>query len=118
MEILKKEKEVLEKQVKEKDATLNYNNHWNKSYKSNKSRPNSVYNIIIINSKKTTNLNTLYNSTQKQNEFEEIKNYEHEVLEKIQRENMFSEVDYQKEDFLGDFIDRVIEGSLYIYRNR
>lgn len=47
----------------------------------------------------------------------ELKDFEEETLEKIKREDMFGDVQ-NGEDVLGDFVDRVIERSLYIYKNR
>ncbi len=47
-----------------------------------------------------------------------MKQYEAETLEKIQREDYFERVDPNEKDLIGDFADRVIERSLYIYRNR
>ena len=52
-------------------------------------------------------------------DYEHLKKYEKEVLRKINEEDLFDEANYkhEKEDPLGDFIDRVIDGSLYIYKN-
>jgi hypothetical protein len=49
--------------------------------------------------------------------FDELKVYENEILEKIEKENYFPSKNYEK-DPLGDFIDRVIDRSLFIYKNR
>jgi hypothetical protein len=50
-------------------------------------------------------------------EYEELKNYENEVLEKIQQDDLFADIG-TTEDMLGEFIDKVIDRSLYLYRNR
>ena len=51
-------------------------------------------------------------------EYENIHDYEQEILERIEKENPFSDVQYSQHDILGEFIDRVIDRSLYIYKNR
>ena len=48
---------------------------------------------------------------------EELYEYENDVLLKIDREEMFSNIS-SKNDPLGEYIDRVIERSLYLYKNR
>jgi hypothetical protein len=48
---------------------------------------------------------------------EEDKDYESEMIEKIDQEDMFNKIS-DKSDPFGDYIDRVIERSLYLYRHR
>ena len=48
---------------------------------------------------------------------EELYDYENDVLQKIDKEEMFSNIS-NKNDTLGEYIDRVIERSLYLYKNR
>jgi hypothetical protein len=75
----------------------------------------------------STNKNNLYNInsknslTKRHRENFDIKQYEKDILEKIKKDDMFSKVlndNAQNQDHLGDFIDRVIERSLYIYKNK
>jgi hypothetical protein len=47
----------------------------------------------------------------------ELKDYETEMLQKIQQNDIFEYVPGE-EDYLGNFIDRVIDRSLYLYKNR
>lgn len=48
----------------------------------------------------------------------ELSNYESEVLDKIKKEEMLDYVYSAEKDHLGDYIDDVIERSLYIYKNK
>jgi hypothetical protein len=48
---------------------------------------------------------------------EELKDYESETLTKIQQNDIFEYIPGD-EDHLGNFIDRVIDRSLYLYKNR
>lgn len=120
IEILKKEKENLQKIIKEKNS-YNY-------------CPTRIDNSRMITSKGNFEQNKIsdellnYNSnfsdinpSRKMNSLKtqkDFKNYEDEIFEKINNEDIFEQINYQKEDVLGDFIDRVIEGSLYVYRNK
>ncbi len=94
-----------------------FNHYRNDDYYSNNS--NSYFNTNID---KSCLQNTNYNSTSKltrDNLY--LKQYEYEVLEKIKNEDMFSQVSENytnNRDHLGDFIDRVIERSLFIYKNK
>ncbi len=49
--------------------------------------------------------------------FEELKEYEHKTLKQIYDEEIFKEVKDTK-DILGDFFDKVIGRSVYLYKNR
>lgn len=48
---------------------------------------------------------------------EEFKEYEKRTLKKIYEEQTFKDIPETK-DILGDFLDRVIGRSLYLYNNR
>jgi hypothetical protein len=49
---------------------------------------------------------------------EELNQYEQDTLEKIRQNDLFEYIENTKYDPLGDFVDRVIERSLYIYNNK
>jgi len=50
-------------------------------------------------------------------EWEEFKNFEKRTLNKIYEEKIFKDIPDTK-DILGDFLDRVIGRSMYLYNNR
>jgi len=56
------------------------------------------------------------NLSKKEND--EMKQNEKETLEKIKREDYYERVHYDKLDLIGDLAGRVLERSLYLYRNR
>lgn len=49
--------------------------------------------------------------------YSEYKEYEKQILNKMIKEELFDEVGTTK-DILGSFVDKVLERSLYLYRNR
>ena len=51
------------------------------------------------------------------NEYEDYKIYEKKVLDKMAKEELYADVGTTK-DILGEFVDKVIERSLYLYKNR
>jgi hypothetical protein len=48
---------------------------------------------------------------------DEQDDYESEMIEKISKDEMFNKIS-DNGDAFGDYVDRVIERSLYLYRNR
>jgi len=56
------------------------------------------------------------NLSKKEND--EMKQNEKETLEKIKRKDYYERVDYDKLDLFGDLAGRVLERSLYLYRNK
>lgn len=69
----------------------------------------------------TQSQQTLMNKKQKTtfgaDEYEDYKIYEKNILEKIAKEEIYDNVGETK-DVLGEFVDKVIERSLYLYKNR
>ena len=119
----------LENYINESSSLFNANGNGNKHFITGLKNPNKLVNKI--KSLKSLSNNTQINSNpsntvnsiecKKFNPLktnEEIKNYEEEVYEKIKDEQLFDNTGYKKEDILGNFIDRVITGSLYVYRNK
>jgi hypothetical protein len=51
------------------------------------------------------------------NDYEEYKIYEQKVMDKLAKEELYADVGNTR-DLLGEFVDRVIERSLYLYKNR
>ena len=49
---------------------------------------------------------------------DELREYESEVLDKLKNDDLFGELSFKKEDVFGSLIDRVIDVSLYLYKNR
>lgn len=89
------------------------------------SKKESIYSLNNDNQTNNYQSNTLNSQQnagvvrkQSRSKYENLKDYEEEVLEKIQKEDLFGDKYYGKEDIFGDFVDKVIERSLYIYRNR
>jgi hypothetical protein len=123
IEILKKEKKNLENIIKDSSNTSriqgtmkdskNYSNS-NKSTLNNK-KSNSFENSDNFYSRDKLNRG-VFNSGLKSKE--DYKDFEEETLKKIHEDDLFEMVGYQKEDPFGDLVDRVIERSLYIYKNR
>jgi len=75
----------------------------------------------LSNHNSTSNIRKSFNQDQDQDGVQSLDEYETEVLEKIKNEDLFKDTNnYQsfKHDYLGDFIDRVIERSLFIYKNK
>lgn len=52
-----------------------------------------------------------------QKAYEELKEYENRTLKQIYDDEIFKDVPETK-DILGDFLDRVIGRSVYLYKNR
>jgi hypothetical protein len=50
-------------------------------------------------------------------EYEELKELEAETLEKLRDYDLFSDIPSNR-DILGDFVDKLINPSLYIYKNK
>ena len=53
----------------------------------------------------------------KKHHFTEYRDYEKDILNRMMDEELFGEVGTTK-DILGNFVDKVLERSLYLYRNR
>ena len=53
----------------------------------------------------------------KNNNYSEYREYEKQILNKMMDEELFGEVGTTK-DILGKFVDKVLDRSLYLYRNR
>ena len=51
------------------------------------------------------------------NDYEEYKLYEQKVMDKLAKEELYADIGNTR-DLLGEFVDRVIERSLYLYKNR
>ena len=49
---------------------------------------------------------------------EELLEYENEVLVKIKKDDLFSQINNNHEDGLGNFIDRIIYSSFKINKNK
>ena len=66
-----------------------------------------------------SNLYSSSRKSQNNRDYGSMNQYESEVLEKIKNEDLFSEISEDSQnDYLGEFVDRVIERSLYIYKNK
>mgnify|MGYP001113223239 CR=1 FL=1 len=50
-------------------------------------------------------------------EYEELKNLKVETLEKLRDYDLFSDIPSNR-DILGDFVDKLLEPSLYMYKNK
>ena len=86
---MEKEKKILESNL----AQAKKNFKENKALKKTKERPFKNYN------------------------YSEYKEYEKQILNRMMDEELFGEVGTTK-DILGTFVDKVLDRSLYIYRNR
>ena len=89
IDIMEKEKKLLESNL----AQAKKNFKENKALKKTKERPFKNYN------------------------YSEYKEYEKQILNRMMDEELFGEVGTTK-DILGSFVDKVLDRSLYIYRNR
>ena len=50
-------------------------------------------------------------------EYEALKDLEADTMEKLRDYDLFSDIPCNK-DILGDFVDKLIDPSLYMYRNK
>ena len=89
IDMMEKEKKILESNL----AQAKKNFKENKALKKTKERPFKNYN------------------------YSDYKEYEKQILNKMMDEELFGEVGTTK-DILGTFVDKVLDRSLYIYRNR
>ena len=89
IDMMEKEKKILESNL----AQAKKNFKENKALKKTKERPFKNYN------------------------YSEYKEYEKQILNRMMDEELFGEVGTTK-DILGTFVDKVLDRSLYIYRNR
>ena len=89
IDMMEKEKKILESNL----AQAKKNFKENKALKKTKERPFKNYN------------------------YSEYKEYEKQILNRMKDEELFGEVGTTK-DILGTFVDKVLDRSLYIYRNR
>ena len=89
IDMMEKEKKILESNLEQ--AKKNFKE--NKALKKTKERPFKNYN------------------------YSEYKEYEKQILNRMMDEELFGEVGTTK-DILGTFVDKVLDRSLYIYRNR
>ena len=89
IDIMEKEKKLLESNLEQAKRTYKAN----KELKKTKERPFKNYN------------------------YSEYKDYEKQILNKMIDEDLFDGVGTTK-DILGSFVDKVLDRSLYIYRNR
>ena len=79
-------------------------------------------NKYLINNKsknKNNNYNKSNNKINKRafNDYDDYKNYENKVLAQMANHEIYDEVGATK-DILGEFVDKVLERSLYLYKNR
>ena len=89
IDMMEKEKKILESNL----AQAKKNFKENKALKKTKERPFKNYN------------------------YSDYKEYEKQILNRMMDEELFGEVGTTK-DILGTFVDKVLDRSLYIYRNR
>ena len=89
IDMMEKEKKILESNL----AQAKKNFKENKALKKTKERPFKNYN------------------------YSEYKEYDKQILNRMMDEELFGEVGTTK-DILGTFVDKVLDRSLYIYRNR
>ena len=89
IDIMEKEKKLLESNLQQ--AKKNFKK--NKDLKKTKERPFKNYN------------------------YSEYKDYEKQILNKMMDEELFGDVGTTK-DILGSFVDKMLDRSLYVYRNR
>jgi len=47
-----------------------------------------------------------------------MRSFEKETLDKMQEGNYYENVDFNQVDYIGEFADRVLERSLYLYKHR
>jgi hypothetical protein len=52
-----------------------------------------------------------------ENEYETLREYEMKILQNINNNKVFEDIPETK-DILGDFLDKVIGRSMYLYKNR
>ena len=89
IDIMEKEKKLLESNLAQAKKDFKVN----KELKKTKERPFKNYN------------------------YSEYRDYEKQILNRMMDEELFGEVGTTK-DILGSFVDKVLDRSLYIYRNR
>ena len=89
IDMMEKEKKILESNL----AQAKKNFKENKALKKTKERPFNNYN------------------------YSDYKEYEKQILNRMMDEELFGEVGTTK-DILGTFVDKVLDRSLYVYRNR
>ena len=89
IDMMEKEKKILESNL----AQAKKNFKENKALKKTKERPFKNYN------------------------YSEYKEYEKQILNRMMDEELFGEVGTTK-DILGTFVDKVLDRSLYLYKNR
>ena len=90
IDIMEKEKKLLESTLKEAKQT----------YQSNKSM------------QKTKNISPF-----KKYDYTDYKEYEKKILSNMMDDQLFAGIGTSK-DILGEFVDKVLDRSLYVYRNR
>ena len=69
------------------------------------------------NLKEEQNLKKTKERPFKNNNYSEYRDYEKQLLNKMLEEDLLGGVETTK-DILGNFVDKVLERSLYLYRNR
>ena len=90
IDIMEKEKKMLESTLKEAKQT----------YKSNQSIKRSKQKLPF-----------------QKHDYTNYKEYEKEILNNMMEDQLFEGIGTRK-DILGEFVDRVLDRSLYVYRNR
>ncbi len=90
IDIMEKEKKMLESALKEAKQT----------YKSNQSMKRSKQKLPF-----------------QKHDYTNYKEYEKEILNNMMEDQLFEGIGTRK-DILGEFVDRVLDRSLYVYRNR
>ena len=90
----------------QEEAKKNYLNVKKMTKKQNNKGKNNSNNSDLDNKRKFAS-----------NDYEEYKIYEQKVMDKLAKEELYADVGNTR-DLLGEFVDRVIERSLYLYKNR
>ena len=103
-------KENQKNMIQKQNATLSSNKNVETNNSKSKTKTNATNsNLPTENKKKRISFAS--------NEYEEYKIYEAKVLDKLAKEELYADVGSTK-DILGEFVDKVIERSLYLYKNR
>jgi hypothetical protein len=71
----------------------------------------SIFFIYKLRSQKKENINNLKIT------FNSLKEYEKQVLENLNNDQIFEEIP-DTNQILGNFLDRVLRRSMYVYKNR
>jgi len=78
---------------------------------SNKKNNNNYYKNKSIDNNNNNNNKKIFN------DYDDYKHYENRILNQMANNEIYDDVGSTK-DILGEFVDRVLERSLYIYRNK